>query len=328
MFKKAMPKQAWLKFSMYGPPGSGKTFSSLLLAEGLAAACGKRVAYIDTERGTDFYASSVKERKVHPDAFDFDALYTRSLADALEAVRNFDAGDYGALVIDSISHLWEAAIESYSGQMVGKNEDKIPMHAWGSIKRPYKELIDRAMALDCHVILCGRQKNLFEDTDDGMKKVGVGMKAEGETQYEPTICLRMSMSPDGVILMQAEKDRTGIISGRTFSNPTFKVFEPMLSILGTDHHELEDDEERLAKDSELLAEQEEKKAKKGAKSREHLASFQARLMAADSLEDLAEVAAEVKKAKRNIVAEHQSVLRVLYEERRHSITEALSPEAI
>jgi pantothenate kinase-related protein Tda10 len=55
-FRKAKAEQAALKIGIYGPPGSGKTFTSLLIAEGLGKISGKRVAYVDTERGTDFYA--------------------------------------------------------------------------------------------------------------------------------------------------------------------------------------------------------------------------------------------------------------------------------
>ena len=90
MFQKAMPEQAALKVSMYGPPGSGKTFTALLMAEGLVNRDGKRIAYVDTEHGTDFYAKAVPARSVHPEAFDFDALYTRSLSKTLEAVQALD----------------------------------------------------------------------------------------------------------------------------------------------------------------------------------------------------------------------------------------------
>jgi pantothenate kinase-related protein Tda10 len=55
-FRKAKGEQAAIKMGLYGPPGSGKTFTSLLIAEGLAAITGKRIAYVDTERGTDFYS--------------------------------------------------------------------------------------------------------------------------------------------------------------------------------------------------------------------------------------------------------------------------------
>ena len=37
-FRKAKAEQAALKIGLYGPPGSGKTFTSLLIAEGLAKA--------------------------------------------------------------------------------------------------------------------------------------------------------------------------------------------------------------------------------------------------------------------------------------------------
>jgi Cdc6-like AAA superfamily ATPase len=41
-FRKAKAEQAALKMGVYGPPGSGKTFTSLLLAEGLGKVSGKR----------------------------------------------------------------------------------------------------------------------------------------------------------------------------------------------------------------------------------------------------------------------------------------------
>ena len=58
-FHKPQPLKAALKLALYGVAGSGKTFSSLLLAEGLARHTGKRIAYIDTEHGTAFYGQAV-----------------------------------------------------------------------------------------------------------------------------------------------------------------------------------------------------------------------------------------------------------------------------
>ena len=50
-FVKAKSEQAFFKVALYGKTGSGKTLTSLLWAEGLAAREGKRVAFVDTERG-------------------------------------------------------------------------------------------------------------------------------------------------------------------------------------------------------------------------------------------------------------------------------------
>src|SRR6516164_5916931 len=138
-FQKPQAQKAALKMAMYGPAGSGKTFTALLVAEGLARQTGKRIAYVDTEYGTAFYGQQVTERGVHPQAFDFDVLYTKSITQALDAVRGLDHARHGVLVIDSISHLWDAAIAAYTGKKT--KADTVPLRAWANIKRPYKEMV-------------------------------------------------------------------------------------------------------------------------------------------------------------------------------------------
>src|SRR6188768_3636821 len=98
-FQKAKAEQAAIKMGIYGPPGAGKTFTSLLLAEGLAALSGKRIAYVDTEHGTDFYCKAVKNRAAHPEAFDFDAIYTRSLTEVLAAVKGLKPSEHGVIIV-------------------------------------------------------------------------------------------------------------------------------------------------------------------------------------------------------------------------------------
>ena len=150
-FKKAKAEQAALKLGIYGPPGSGKTFTSLLIAEGLAALTGKRTAYVDTEHGTDFYCQTVKTRRVHPEAFDFDAIYTRSITEAAAAIKALSPDEYSVIVIDSITHFWEAVIAAYSGKLTSVGT--IPMHAWGKIKKPYKDLMNFLLSSPMHFII-------------------------------------------------------------------------------------------------------------------------------------------------------------------------------
>jgi KaiC/GvpD/RAD55 family RecA-like ATPase len=139
-FRKATPEQAALKMALYGPPGSGKTFTTLLVAEGLANLLGKKVALVDTERGSDFYCQSVPSRLVHPEAFVFDALYTRSLTEVLTECKRLKPEEYGVVIIDSITHLWESAKAAYSGKTT--KVGSIPLHAWAKIKAPYKDLMN------------------------------------------------------------------------------------------------------------------------------------------------------------------------------------------
>lgn len=262
MFKKAQAKQAKLKLGLYGKQGSGKTFTSLLIAEGLAAIEGKRIAYIDTERGTDFYCQSIPERRIHPEAFDFDALYTRSLMEAVEAAASLNPTTHGVVVVDSITHLWEAAREAYCGKTTSGGG--IPIHAWAQIKKPYKRLMTELLNGDYHVIICGREGVVMENNEDGeMEVVGKKMKAEGETPYDPHILGRMAsrLEPDGSHTVTAffEKDRTGILQNRTIENPSFDTIRPILQYLGCNSQgKLHTPEEAAALDNEKREREEER----------------------------------------------------------------------
>lgn len=331
-FVKAEAKQARLRMALYGPAGSGKTFTALLFAEGLAKHRGKRIAVIDTERtggGTDFYARK-RPSRVHPEAFDFDAVYTRSLATVLEEIKAIDTSKYGVIVIDSISSLWDAAIEAVENRT---SIGTIKMQDWGKVKKPYKELINLLMTIDADVILCGRQKNVFEEDESGeLRKSGVTLKAEGETAYEPQICARMEVRTDSkrttmaTYLLFAEKDRTGVLAGRTISNPGYETIEPVVALLGDEHPVVESDEERIARDSELIEAREDKTRAKQEKSGGLMATFQVKILGASTLETLGLVNLEIKKQRRYMLEEHLAALRTLYEEQRRRVVEATAPE--
>lgn len=316
-FSKAKPQQARLKVSIYGPPGSGKTFSTLLMAEGLAAHRKKRVAYVDTERGTDFYAQAVATRQVHPEAFDFDAIYTRSIADVNEAVRGLNPNEHGVVVLDSISHLWESAMDAYTGKKT--KIDSIPMHAWARIKKPYKDLVSFLIGSPFDVFILGRQKNLFEDDENGeMKKVGVAMRAEGETAYEPHICIRMEAVKERHFAF-IEKDRSGVLSGKTITNPDFTTIQPILPLLGETQAPAEDEDERVGKDAEHLAKLSQEKEEKSVAL---MTELQAKLLASKTSAELGAVADEIKKAQRRLMDEHQQTLRDLFKSRREIVEKA------
>lgn len=257
---------------LYGPAGSGKTMTALLIAEGLAKRSGKRIAYIDTEHGTDFYCQAVPSRACHPDAFDFDAIYTRSITEVLAACRGLNPQEHAVLVLDSITHLWEAAIAAYGGKQTSIGT--IPMHAWGKIKKPYKDLMAWMLSTNMHIIICGRQKNVYETDEETeeLKMTGVTMRAEGETPYEPHILIRLeAIRPKKTqevaqIVAYAEKDRTGVLAGRSFINPTFdSLCKPILGLLGDTQAQVPTSDETAAEDAERLAEEERRRQDESAK---------------------------------------------------------------
>ena len=319
-FRKAKGEQAALKLGIYGPPGSGKTMTALLMAEGLAKHTGKRIAMCDTEHGSDFYCQGVPTRKIHPDAFDFDALYTRSLMEVSTSVKALNPAEYGVVIIDSITHLWEAARAAYDGKTT--RIGTIPMQAWGKIKKPYKDLMSSLLGSPMHMIICGRQGVEYETDEETeeLRAIGVKMKAEGETPYEPHILLRMeAIKPKktneiATIVAYAEKDRTGILQGRSFLNPTYEsLCVPLLSLLGEKQARMPTDDETAGMDAEALAEQEKERASKSA---DHLRQFSARLDLANTQEELRAIGKEITpQLKAQMLPVDVAALRERYQER-------------
>jgi hypothetical protein len=295
-FKKPQPLKSALKMALYGPAGSGKTFSALLVAEGLASHTGKRVAFVDTEHGSNFYTQHVEQRRIHPAAFDIDVLYSRSITETIAAVRGLDDNTHGVLVIDSISHLWDAAMAAYNGKKT--KAGTIPLHAWGAIKRPYKELMHLLLTSPVHLLICGRQGiDYGEDEESGeLKSLGFKLRAEGETAYEPDVLLRLEThrpSKKGLAVPTAhvEKDRTGVLAGQTIQWPGFEnIAQPLLGLLGSVQAMLPTEEEVGLLDAEALALQERQHAQR---STELVGQFTGRMLQAGTVADLQRIGGEL-----------------------------------
>lgn len=319
-FTKATSEQAFFKAGLYGKAGTGKTLTSLLWAEGLAARDGKRVAYIDTERGTEFYALSIPERTCHPKPFDFDRLITRSLMETIDAVESIDPAEHSVVVVDSITHLWEAARQAYTGKLMSNGG--IPVQGWGPIKKPYKKLMALLVDGNFHAIICGREGVVMEEDEEGESHVtGSKMKAEGETAHEPHVCGRMrpGRSDDGGFIIKVffEKDRSGILSGRTLDWPNYATIAPVVNYLsGTVQGKMGSDEETTERDVAAL----ETQAQKAARERESLfTQIRTALTNARTLEELKTSWDLTKGKKTKLGEEFHSQLETIKETRKAEV---------
>lgn len=316
-FRKAKPMQSKISAAIYGAAGSGKTFTSLLIAEGIAEWTGKRVAFVDTENGSDFYAMDIPERSVHPDAFDFDALYTRSITEVTDAVKSLDPEVYSVVVIDSMTHLWEAARNSYRGKTGSGGQ--IPLHAWGSIKAPYKNLETWLINSPFHFFLLGRQGVDYKEDETGeTKAVGTKMKAEGETPHEPNLLLHMEAIKHGTrkeatITAFAEKDRTGILAGKLIEWPKFEnIAQPLLHCLGVEQAQIQSSDEAQLQDMETMDTEEKAKMEWSTDTRDdYIARF--RLASKQSTDAVEAIVKELTPAlKKKMVREHVLEVREVY----------------
>ncbi len=318
-FQKPTSLKSALKLALYGPAGAGKTFTALLLGEGLARQTGRRVAVLDTEQGTAFYSQAVPRRAVHPDAFDFDVLHTRSVTEALAALHGLDPATYGVVIIDSVSHLWDACRNAYAGKLTKLGG--IPLHAWATIKRPYREMVNLLLSLPVHVILCGRQGiDYGEDEGTGeLKQVGFRLRAEGETAYEPDVLVRLeshkaNRRQAAAILAHVEKDRTGVLAGTTIEWPTFdNLARPLLGLLGTKQAAIPSDDEVALRDAEALERREEERVRR---STQLAAEYAERIAAAETAGELRQVGERLTpEVKGRLVLKDLERVRALYGKR-------------
>jgi hypothetical protein len=178
------------------------------------------------------------------------------------------------------------------------------MHAWGKIKKPYKELMAILLSSPMHVLLCGRQGTEYatDDETDEIKAVGVKMKAEGETPYEPHILIRMESERkkgkgEGTIAAFVEKDRTGVLAGKVFQMPTFDMLcAPILPLLGGTQARVPTEDETAATDAVALSDADRAKQERSEQLyRDAAAMF-----------DLAKTPEELEKSSKNVTKDMKS----------------------
>lgn len=205
--RKAERKQAKLRISLSGVPGSGKTYSALLLARGMASAWNK-VALIDTEnRRGDLYS----------DLGDYNILTLEnpfSPERYIEAIEACENAGIEVIVIDSMSHEWDG-----KGGLLESNEltaaTRFKGNTWAawSISKPrHQKFIERIIQSPCHIIGTMRSKIETAQDDKGkVRKIGMKDIQKDDTAYEMTIVFNIERSGHYAI---AEKDNTHLFDTR------------------------------------------------------------------------------------------------------------------
>lgn len=205
----AQRKQAKLRLMVKSPSGGGKTYGSLLLAEGL----GGKIVVIDTEReSADKYDGRPELPKFR--VIPFDPPFTpEAYIEAIEL-----AEDEGAdvIIIDSTSHEWDGTggcLELVDEIARAKFRGNT-WSAWSELTPRHRKFIDRMLSSKCHIIATARSKTETAQVDDGGRKkvVKLGMKsiARDGTEFEFDVVL--DIVHDGHFA-NAEKDRTGVFTG-------------------------------------------------------------------------------------------------------------------
>lgn len=243
----------YLKVAFEGFAGCGKTYTAAQLAAGLHERIGstKPIVIFDTERAAKFlrpFFASKGIKVLHKES--------RSLADLKETMKRCREGASDILFIDSITHIWESFLAAYAQKV---RRTRLEFQDWGIIKPTWKlEFSDPFVRDPYHCMMTGRAGYEYaqEKNEQGKRelvKTGIKMKVEGETAYEPDMLVLMErfeevLDANKRVWREATiiKDRSTLIDGRTFKNPTFDDFSPAIEAILSDPSDRRPDPERDA----------------------------------------------------------------------------------
>ncbi|AMA49986.1 AAA family ATPase [Flavobacterium covae] len=195
-------RKAKIKMALQGSAGAGKTYSSLLLAQGLTNGDLSKVAIIDTENGSaDLYA--------HLGNYNVLTLTPPFTPDNyIKAIDVCEKAGIEVIIIDSISHCWDYLLD-YHSSLAGNSFTN-----WAKIKPLEKAFMDKILQCDAHVIATMRTKQDYVlNQKDGKfipEKVGLKAVQRDGLDYEFTIVFDVDIKHFAV----SSKDRTGLFMGK------------------------------------------------------------------------------------------------------------------
>lgn len=180
--RKAERQGARLLIQLSGVSGSGKTYSALQLAYGLAGNDASKVVLIDTEnRRGSLYAN------VLPQPFNIIDFYAPFSPERyIEAIDAACKAGAEVVVIDSITHEWE----SEGGCEWIANQTRFP--DWKRAKSLHKRFMTHMLQSPVHIIACTRAREKVDFSDPkNPRPLGIQPIQEKNFSFEATVSLMM-----------------------------------------------------------------------------------------------------------------------------------------
>lgn len=211
MFRKAQKTQLKLRLALMGPPGSGKSYSALMIAKHL----GGKIAAIDTEH------SSLSK---YSDIADFDVCELTSFHanQYIETIRAASEAGYDVLIIDSMSHLWSGkdGILEQVDRIAKRDRSGNSFSAWKDVNPMLTGVIEAILASPLHVISTFRTKveYVVEPNEKGKltpRKVGLAPVFKDQVEYEYDLVGELNLDNELVI----SKSRCPALSGQVIVRP-------------------------------------------------------------------------------------------------------------
>jgi hypothetical protein len=167
--------------ALIGVAGAGKTYTALSIASHL----GKKIAVLDTERGS---ASK------YCDLFEFDVLEpeTYSPKTYIDAIEMAAEAGYDVIILDSLSHAWagkDGALELVD-RAARRAQTNNNFGAWRDVTPLHNAMVDTIIGAKIHIIATMRAKTAYVQEKDpktgrtSVRKVGMAPVQRDGLEYE------------------------------------------------------------------------------------------------------------------------------------------------
>jgi hypothetical protein len=229
-------------FGGFAGAGKSKTATDFVIGSYRDLGYTKPVLVIDNEKGSRFLIPAFRQAGIKAMIKD-----TTSLQDVLTALDLLRAREIDYLFIDSLTKVWYRYVREY----LEKNRKQfMELQDWGKLLPKWQETFsDKFVDAQGSIVFTGRGGFSYEkeeDTKDDSGRVkkgqfvksGVKMKLAGETPFEPDLNIWMEQQQEigesGLTVWREAhvmKDRSGLIDGKVFQNPTYEAFAPFVRYL-------------------------------------------------------------------------------------------------
>lgn len=221
----AIRERMFAKLAFIGLEGTGKTYSSLAVAQGLVPEEGGRVVVIDTEHG---------KSRLYANKFDFDVLdlspetvpyKTYSPETYSAAIRQCADAGYSVIIVDSLSHAWmgkDGALESV--EQIGSQRKGGSFNAWSVVRPQCREMMETILAVPCAVIVTMRVKADWDTSEDDrgkmrVQKIGTRVVQSEDSGYEFDVVFNV----EGDNRARVQKTRLDWLFGQIITKPDGKL---------------------------------------------------------------------------------------------------------
>lgn len=188
--REAQRNGARLVIGLSGISGSGKTYTGLQVAWGLAGFDAQKVGFLDTEnRRGSLYADALKDADGNVHRFLIGDLYAPfSPQRYIDAIHEFQKAGVEVLVIDSVTHEWEGT--GGCEEIATITSSRMP--DWKKAKAEHKRFMNALLQTDMHIIVCIRAREKMDFADPKKpRSLGIQPIQEKNFMFEMTASLMM-----------------------------------------------------------------------------------------------------------------------------------------